>query len=134
MMLLKNSFISFATFDIKGIQFYTLNKNQEINITHMNDINSPFSPISPKYFFFNVKEQQEEISILIEKINLYIITFITSADMNYNHSYLLPQLVLFLNVQNMTLYQQIYLFHLSMVIKPHFQEIKKTQEEVYKMK
>ena len=38
----------------------------------MNDINSPFSPISPKYFFFNVKEQQEEISILIEKINLYI--------------------------------------------------------------
>ena len=68
----ENSFISFATFDIKGIQFYTLNKNQEINITHMNDINSPFSPISPKYFFFNVKEQQEEISILIEKINLYI--------------------------------------------------------------
>ena len=67
-----NSFICFATFDIKGIQFYTLNKNQEINIIYMNDINSPFSPISPKFLFFNVKTQQEEINILIEKINLYI--------------------------------------------------------------
>ena len=67
-----NSFICFATFDIKGIQFYTLNKNQEINIIYMNDINSPFSPISPKFLFFNVKTQQEEITILIEKINLYI--------------------------------------------------------------
>ena len=67
-----NSFICFATFDIKGIQFYTLNKNQEINIIYMNDINSPFSPISPKYLYYNVKTQQEEISILIEKINLYI--------------------------------------------------------------
>ena len=67
-----NSYICFATFDIKGIQFYTLNKNQEINIIYMNDINSPFSPVSPKYLFFNVSTQQEEISILIEKINLYI--------------------------------------------------------------
>ena len=67
-----NSFICFATFDIKGIQFYTLNKNQEINIIYMNDIYSPFSPVSPKYLFFNVKSQQEEINILIEKINLYI--------------------------------------------------------------
>lgn len=67
-----NSFICFATFDIKGIQFYTLNKNQEINIIYMNDINSPFSPISPQFLFFNVKTQQEEINILTEKINLYI--------------------------------------------------------------
>ena len=67
-----NSYICFATFDIKGIQYYTLNKSQEINIIYMNDINSPFSPISPKYLFYNVKTQQEEISILIEKINLYI--------------------------------------------------------------
>ena len=68
----ENSFICFATFDIKGIQFYTLNKNQEINIIFMNDINSPFCPISGKYLFFNIKSQQEEISILIEKINIYI--------------------------------------------------------------
>ena len=67
-----NSYICFATFDIKGIQFYTLNKSQEINIIYMNDINSPFSPVSPKNLFFNVSTQQEEISILIEKINLYI--------------------------------------------------------------
>ena len=67
-----NSYICFATFDIKGIQYYTLNKSQEINIIYMNDINSPFSPISPKFLFFNVKTQQEEINILIEKINLYI--------------------------------------------------------------
>ena len=67
-----NSFISFATFDIKGIQFYTLNKSQEINIIYMQDINEPFSPISPKNIFFNVKTQKEEISILIEKINIYI--------------------------------------------------------------
>ena len=40
-----NSYICFATFDIKGIQFYTLNKNQEINIIYMNDIYSPFSPV-----------------------------------------------------------------------------------------
>ena len=67
-----NSYICFATFDIKGIQYYTLNKNQEINIILMNDINSPFCPLSPKYLFYNVKTQQEEISILIEKINIYI--------------------------------------------------------------
>ena len=67
-----NSFICFATFDIKGIQFYSLNNNKEINIVFMNDINDPFSPISPKYLFYNVKTQQEEISILIEKINIYI--------------------------------------------------------------
>ena len=67
-----NSYICFATFDFKGIQYYTLNKNQEINIIFMNDINSPFCPLSPKYLFYNVKTQQDEISILIEKINLYI--------------------------------------------------------------
>ena len=80
-----NSFICFATFDKKGIHFYTLNKNQEINIIYMNDINSPFSPISPKYLFFNVKTQQEEINILIEKINLYITKrreLIKSSDIN----------------------------------------------------
>ena len=68
----ENSFISFATYDNKGIQFYSLNRNKEINISFMNDINYPFSPISPKQIFFNVKDNQEDISILIEKINAYI--------------------------------------------------------------
>jgi hypothetical protein len=68
----ENSYICFATYDIKGIQFYTLNKSQEINVIFMNDIDSPFSPVSPKYLYFNVKTQQEEINILIEKINIYI--------------------------------------------------------------
>ena len=32
----ENSFISFATYDNKGIQFYSLNRNKEINISFMN--------------------------------------------------------------------------------------------------
>ena len=67
-----SSFICFATFDIKGVQYYSLNNSHEINIILMNDIKSPFCPLSSKYLFYNVKTQQEEISILIEKINLYI--------------------------------------------------------------
>ena len=68
----ENSFISFATYDNKGIQFYSLNRNKEINISFMNDIYHPFSPISPKHIFFNVKDNQDDINILIEKINSYI--------------------------------------------------------------
>jgi len=68
----ENSYICFATYDNKGVQFYTLNKNKEINIYFMNDTNNPFSPVSPKYIFFNVKEEQDDIIILIEKINGYI--------------------------------------------------------------
>ena len=68
----ENSFICFATYDNKGIQFYTLNKNKEIHIYFMNDIYSPFSPVSPKHIFYNTKNDQDDIIILIEKINLYI--------------------------------------------------------------
>ena len=68
----ENSYICFATYDNKGIQFYSLNKNKEINISFMNDINNPFSPISPKNIFFNVNKNQDDINILIEKINAYI--------------------------------------------------------------
>ena len=68
----ENSYICFATYDNKGIQFYSMNKNKEINIIFMNDINNPFSPISPKHIFYNVKNDQDDICILIEKINLYI--------------------------------------------------------------
>ena len=68
----ENSYICFATYDNEGIQFYSLNKNKEVNITFMNDINNPFSPISPKYIFFNVKNDHDDINILIEKINTYI--------------------------------------------------------------
>ena len=68
----ENSYICLATYDNKGIQFYTLNKNKEINIIFMNDINNPFSPISPKHIFFNTTNDQDDIFILIEKINAYI--------------------------------------------------------------
>ena len=68
----ENSYICFATYDDRGIQFYSLNKNKEINITFMNDIQNPFCPVSPKNIFFNVKHDEDDISILIEKINLYI--------------------------------------------------------------
>ena len=68
----ENSYISFATYDDRGIQFYSLNKNKEINITFMNDIQNPFCPVSPKNIFFNVKYDEDDIGILIEKINLYI--------------------------------------------------------------
>jgi hypothetical protein len=68
----ENSYICFATYDDRGIQFYSLNKNKEINITFMNDIQNPFCPVSPKNIFFNVKHDEDDIGILIEKINLYI--------------------------------------------------------------
>ena len=68
----ENTYICFATYDNKGIQFYTLNKNKEINIHLMNDIYNPFSPVSSKYLFFNATNDQEDITILIEKINTYI--------------------------------------------------------------
>jgi hypothetical protein len=67
-----NSFICFATYDNKGVQFYTLNKNKEIHINFMNDIYNPFAPVSPKHIFFNTKNDQDDIIILIEKINSYI--------------------------------------------------------------
>ena len=68
-----NSYICFSTYDNKGIQIYSLNRNKEINITFMNDINNPFSPIAPKHIFLNVKNEQDSINILIEKINSYIV-------------------------------------------------------------
>ena len=68
----ENTYICFATYDNKGIQFYTLNKNKEINVHLMNDLYNPFSPVCPKYLFFNVVNEQEDIIILIEKINTYI--------------------------------------------------------------
>ena len=69
---IENSFICFATYDNKGVQFYTLNKNKEIHINFMNDIYNPFAPVSPKHIFFNIKNDQDDIIILIEKINSYI--------------------------------------------------------------
>ena len=68
----ENSFITFVTYDNKGLQFYSLGKNKDINILFMNDLNNPFSPISPKKIFFNVQTDQNDIEILIEKINSYI--------------------------------------------------------------
>ena len=68
---IENSFICFATYDNKGVQFYTLNKNKEIHINFMNDIYNPFAPVSPKHIFFNIKNDQDDIIILIEKINSY---------------------------------------------------------------
>ena len=68
----ENSYICFMTYDHDGLQFYSLNKNKEINITFMNDINNPFCPISPNNIFFNVHNDNDDINILIEKINIYI--------------------------------------------------------------
>ena len=69
----ENSYVCFSTYDNKGIQFYSLNRNKEINVCFMNDINNPFAPISPKNIFFNVKNEQDDINILIEKINSFIL-------------------------------------------------------------
>ena len=68
----ENSYIGFSTFDFKGVQFYSLGKNKEINITHMNDSKNPFCPLSPNKLYYNVIKEQDDILILIEKINNYI--------------------------------------------------------------
>lgn len=66
----EHSFIAFVTYDDKSIQFYSLDKNNELSITYMNDIQSPFCPLSHDALFFNVKSPS--IQILVEKITMYI--------------------------------------------------------------
>ena len=68
----ENSYIGFLTFDMKGIQYYSLGKNKVINITHMNDSKNPFCPISPDQLYYNVRNDEEDILTLIEKIISYI--------------------------------------------------------------
>ena len=66
----EHSYISFVTFNDKSVQFYTLDKNNELSITYMNDIQSPFSPLSHDALFFKVTSPS--LQILSEKVSLYI--------------------------------------------------------------
>lgn len=66
----EHSYISFVTFDDKSVQFYSIDKNNELSITYMNDIQSPFSPLSHDALFFKVTSPS--LQILAEKVTLYI--------------------------------------------------------------
>ena len=67
-----NSFIGFCTYYFKGVQFYLLGKNKELNVINMNDIKNPFCPINSNKIYYNVIKDEKDILILIERIINYL--------------------------------------------------------------
>lgn len=66
------SFIGIATFDLLGVQFYSLDKTNELRCMLMNDLNNPFSPMPKSQFCFNMINERDKIEVLVEKIILFI--------------------------------------------------------------
>jgi protein transport protein SEC24 len=67
-----SSFISIATYDNKSIQFFCIDKNNEVKAYIVPDSESPFCPLPMKKMFLNIIEKKSEIEKVIEKINYYI--------------------------------------------------------------
>jgi protein transport protein SEC24 len=66
------SHIAIATYDNKSIQFFAMDKNNEVKAYIVPDIDNPFCPLPKSKLFLNVVDSRSDIEKVIEKINFYI--------------------------------------------------------------
>jgi protein transport protein SEC24 len=66
------SYVAFATYDHRSLQFFTIEKSNDVKAYIVADIMNPFCPLPANKLFFNVVEQKSEIEKIVEKINYYV--------------------------------------------------------------
>jgi len=67
----ENSYIAFALYDEKRIYYFYIEKD-DIRLSIMADIQDPFCPLSMKKLYIRIGENKEKISLLFEKITIFI--------------------------------------------------------------
>ena len=67
----ENSYIAFALYDEKRIYYFYIEKD-DIRLSIMADIQDPFCPLSLKKLYIKIGENKEKISLLFEKITIFI--------------------------------------------------------------